>query len=76
LPLCTSASARADTIRIGVLAYLGAEHSVGEWGATARAIEIGMPGSRVQRSPMDSGGYSTRLLMIIDVSVTDDITTA
>ena len=49
-------NARAETIRIGVLAYLGAKHSVEAWGATARAIEAGLPGSQVQLIPLDHDG--------------------
>ncbi|RAI37235.1 hypothetical protein CH338_16470 [Rhodoplanes elegans] len=47
---------RAETIRIGVLAFLGAEHSLEEWGPTARAVEAGLPGSTVVIVPYDHAG--------------------
>jgi two-component system sensor histidine kinase TtrS len=47
---------RAETIRVGVLAFLGAEHSLEEWGPTARAIEAGLPGSTVRLVPLDHAG--------------------
>ena len=56
LAIGAPAHARAETIRIGVLAFLGADYSAGEWGATARAIETGMPGSQVQLIPLDHDG--------------------
>ncbi|MDC7787281.1 PhnD/SsuA/transferrin family substrate-binding protein [Rhodoplanes sp. TEM] len=48
--------ARAETIRIGVLAFLGAEQSFEDWGPTARAIEAGLPGSTVVLVPHDHAG--------------------
>ncbi|WP_296523347.1 PhnD/SsuA/transferrin family substrate-binding protein [Rhodoplanes sp.] len=47
---------RAETIRVGVLAFLGAEHSLEEWGPTARAIETGLPGTTVRLVPLDHAG--------------------
>lgn len=50
------AAADQTTIRVGVLAFLGAEHSLDEWGPTARAIEVGVPGSTVVIVPYDHAG--------------------
>ncbi|MBI5110784.1 MAG: PhnD/SsuA/transferrin family substrate-binding protein [Rhodovulum sp.] len=50
------APARAETIRIGVLAFLGAERSLEEWGPTARAVEAGLPGTTVIIVPYDHAG--------------------
>lgn len=47
------AAAPADTIRVGVLAFLGAEHSFEEWAATARAIQDGLPGADVRLVPFN-----------------------
>lgn len=49
-------SAEDGTIRIGVLAFLGAEHSFEEWSATAKAIETGLAGARVRLVPLDHDG--------------------
>jgi two-component system, LuxR family, sensor histidine kinase TtrS len=47
------------TIRIGVLAYRGAEFSLDAWAPTARAIEAGMPGAEVRLVPLDFAGMNS-----------------
>ena len=46
------------TIRIGVLAYRGAEHSIDEWGPTARAVKSAMPDVEVDLLPLDLAGMN------------------
>jgi two-component system sensor histidine kinase TtrS len=45
-------------IRIGVLAFLGAELSFDEWAATANAIAAGLPHNEVRLVPLDHAGMN------------------
>ena len=55
---CSPAAAQPAPVRIGVLAFLGAEHSFEEWAPTAKAIEAGLPGVAVRLIPLDHDGLN------------------
>lgn len=61
LALASSPAAARDEIRIGVLAYLGVEHSMEEWAPTLRAIEAALPQARFEIRPLDHAGLDRAL---------------
>lgn len=50
--------AAGASIRIGVLAYLGAEHSLEDWAPTVGAIEAALAGTRIEVIPLDHDGLA------------------
>lgn len=62
LALCGFAFAQERaTLRIGVLAYLGAERSLEEWTPTLDALRKGLPDQRVELVPLDHAGLAQAL---------------
>ncbi len=51
----------AQDIKVGILAYLGAEHSLDEWAATVHTLKVALPRSRVEVRPLDHAGLSHAL---------------
>lgn len=60
--LCGGRDALAqDQVRLGVLAYLGAEHSLESWAPTVRALQSALPSKRVDVRPFDHSGLDRAL---------------
>lgn len=60
LALCLPALARAETpeLRIGVLAFRGAERAESEWDPTVRHLAASLPGYRLRTVPLDLAGMT------------------
>ncbi len=50
-----------ERVRVGVLAYLGAEHSVEEWAPTLQALKRAMPQAQVSLESFDHAGLALQL---------------
>lgn len=62
LALCGHGLAQEQTaLRIGVLAYLGAEHSLEEWTPTLNALRKGLPEQQVELVPLEHAGIAEAL---------------
>lgn len=59
--LCCRQALAQERIRLGVLAYLGAEHSFEGWAPTVRALDAALPRARVEVRPYDHGGLDRAL---------------
>lgn len=61
LGLIHASAQEAARVRIGVLAYLGAERSLEEWTPTILALRAGLPGQQVELVPLNHAGLSQAL---------------
>lgn len=61
LVLALAGPAGAESYRIGVLDYVGAEHSLSHWRATAAALEAALPGDEFALVPLGLDAFGPAL---------------